>query len=195
MPPITPKALTYPEITPESQIDKYNAAVKARQAAKATEAETADLEQPDQEKPGSTVKAKAKAKEKAKAKAKAKAKGEPKAKVRANASASKAKSQDETSGQKSENDEPPCKKAKVVPKKERVIYDLENKPAPMAKGSPTVWYLGGKIHCNGNDYRVFLRASDRNDRKVRVEPSPEESWQKCLKLIEEAHADDQKNVD
>ena len=65
----------------------------------------------------------------------------------------------------------------------------------MVKGSPTVWYLGGKVHCNGNGYRVFLRPSDRNDRKVRVEPSPEESWQECLKLIKEAHAKDQKNVD
>ena len=179
----SPKALTFPEITPESQIAKYNAAVKSRQevkqevkkAAEAAEAEKADSEQPDQEKPG-------------KAKAKAKAKGEPKANATAKASASKAKSQPG-------NEEPPCKKAKVAPKEERVIYDLENKPAPMVKGSPTVWYLGGKIHCNGNDYRVFLRSCDRNDHKVRVGPSPDESWQKCLKLIEEAHAEDQKNVD
>eukprot|EP00435_Cladocopium_sp_Y103_P012008 s2798_g3.t1 len=183
------KALTLPDITPENQIAKYNAAVKTRQEAKqevknAAEA-AADSEQPDQNKPG--------AKSKAKAKAKAKAKGEPKAKAKTKASASKAESKEEKSGQKPE--EPPCKKAKVVPKEERVIYDLENKPAPMQKGSPTVWYLGGKIHCNGNDYRVFLRSHDRNDRKVRVQPSPEESWEKCLKLIEEAHAEDQKIVD
>ena len=191
----SPKALTFPDITPESQIAKYNAAVKSRQeikhevkqAAEAAEADKADSEQPDRKKPGS--------KSKAKAKAKAKAKGEPKAKVTAKASASKAKSQKETSGQEPGNEEPPCKKAKVVPKEERVIYDLENKPSQMVKGSPMVWYLGGKIHCNGNDYRVFLRSNDRNDRKVRVGPCPEESWQKCLKLIEEAHAEDQKNVD
>ena len=73
-----------------------------------------------------------------------------------------------------------------MPKAERVVYGLENKPPPMVKGGPTVWYLGGKVHCNGNDYRVFLNSSDRKDKKVRIGADPQESWARCLKMIEDA---------
>ena len=186
-----PKALTVPALPPDQQIATFAAAVSARQEAKKEVKNAGDTF--EEVAPGDS-------KPKAKAKAKTKAKAKPKGKGKAKSAPSKHEAQQTKVPADAEASAsakgPPAKKAKVVSKEERVIYDLQNKPPCMQPGDPTVWYLGGKIHRNGNgqDFRVFLRCKDRNDRKVKVGSSPEESWQKCLEMIEKA-TDDAKDVD
>ena len=182
-----PKALSPPALSPTEQVATFQAAVSARQEAKKEAKETADAEEPKKP-PDSKPKGKAKPKGKGKAKS---------AQSKAKDNQTKAPADAEhDSGAASAKEGPPAKKAKVASKRERMIYDLQNKPPCMQPGDPTVWYLGGKIHRNGNgnDFRVFLRSQDRNDRKVKVGSSPEESWQKCLEMIEKA-TDEDKNVD
>lgn len=58
-------------------------------------------------------------------------------------------------------------------------------PPFMKKGDPTVHYRGGKLHRNTDCFRVFVKAADRCDRKVRiVEGQEQECWLKAIGLID-----------
>ena len=105
-----------------------------------------------------------------------KAKGKPKTK--AVASKAKAKAQD------------------------RVIWTT--RPPLPEPCSGTTYYLQGKLHRNTAVFRVFRKASDRVDLKVKVDPEPSVAWSRCLDIIEEAakkeekkatEPDDSKDVD
>ena len=52
--------------------------------------------------------------------------------------------------------------------------------------SGTTYYLQGKIHRNTAVFRVFRKATDRVDLKVKVDPEPSVGWSRCLDIIEEA---------
>ena len=195
------KALTTPSVTPESQIAAFEEATKQRTLTrKALQGDLEAAAEEDDDQPAETSKAKAKAKAKTQSKSAAKPDGkkkpDSKAKAKADVKKKKAENTPETTvdekkaksdpSEKEKGQPSPAKKAKATPKAERVVYDMDNKPPLMVKGSPTVWYLGGKVHCNGNDYRVFLKSTDRNDRKVKIGDDPQASWEKCLKMIEDA---------
>ena len=51
----------------------------------------------------------------------------------------------------------------------------------MQLGDPTVYHEKGR---NAEMYRVFVRSSDRCDRKVRIGDDVEAAWDKALGIIE-----------
>lgn len=146
-----------PTLSPEEQAKLVADATKERQEAKAAEP-----------KAGAKAKAKAKAKGKAKAKSQTATKAAPKATVKA---AAKAKGK---------------AKAKVKPEDRKVYSKDDERPPRPELGDPTTWYRSGKIHINQGCFRVFLRVTDRCDRKIRILPGQEqECWEKALSLIDE----------
>lgn len=147
-------------LSPQEQAKLVANATKERQEAKAAE-------------PKAEPKAKGKAK--AKAKAKTAAKAAAKAKTAAKAASAPKK-------------EKPQAKAKTKPE-DRKVYDLDERPPRAELGDATTWYRSGKIHVNSGCYRVFLRATDRCDRKIRILDGQEDQcWEKALKLIDESLA-------
>lgn len=100
-------------------------------------------------------------------KPKAKAKG--KAKAQAAAAKPKAK---------------PKAKAKAVAKtkaKASAPVKSTHDPKDPGIGGGTVWWGGGKIQCNHPEhYRLFIRSSDRCDRKIRRGSG---AWERCLEAI------------
>ena len=75
-------------------------------------------------------------------------------------------------------------KHKPAPKQDRVIYNKDNKPPTPEEGSGTVWYCSGKIHRNAKEWRVFMDCADRCDKKVKIGENPDESFRRCLTLID-----------
>ena len=80
-------------------------------------------------------------------------------------------------------------KAKANPKaKAKAMACLpssrRNRPPVMQLGDPTVYHEKGKIHTNAEMYRVFVRSSDRCDRKVRIGDDVEAAWDRALGIIE-----------
>lgn len=174
------KALTLPDLSAEAVMAAVGNRTEAKDAKKAA-AEAASLTDP-----GKDNKAKAKAKASAKAKAKSKAKSQlevdnaaiPEAKAKAKALA-KVKG---TDGAEQKPDARP--KHKPAPKQDRVIYNKDNKPPTPEEGSGTVWYCSGKIHRNAKEWRVFMDCADRCDKKVKIGENPDESFRRCLTLID-----------
>ena len=68
----------------------------------------------------------------------------------------------------------------------KVVHTKRCKPEMPDEGAPTIWYEQGKIHTSGKEkcWRVFLRSTDRVDRKVKWGDNPAERWLNCLKAIE-----------
>ena len=167
-------------VSPEEQAASVQLATQARQAAKATET-------PATKTPATKAKAKAKAKGKAKAKSQAKVEKEPaEANVSGATSSSKRKACDD------DVDVAPSPKAKAKPaakakaRAEKIVFTQENRPPCPEPKSGTTWYRKGKIHRNQGGFRVFVNASDRCDKKVKIkdENDCEAEWQKALKMID-----------
>ena len=111
---------------------------------------------------------------KAKAKGAAKSKAKSKAKAKAKATAV-AKGKAKTTKAEAKGDPP------IVPE----AVAREALPPIMKLGDPTVLYRGGKLHRNSDCFRVFVKASDRCDRKVRIrEGQEQECWLKALGIID-----------
>lgn len=171
-----------PELPPPDQMEVIAAAAKKRTDANKENAKAT--------KPKAKAKGKAKAKSKAKAKAKSKAMAKPdvsendkKATDHGNKAKAKAKAQAVVPKQKAKA------KAKANPKaKAKAMACLpssrRNRPPVMQLGDPTVYHEKGKIHRNAEMYRVFVRSSDRCDRKVRIGDDVEAAWDKALGIIE-----------
>lgn len=152
-----PKALMLPEMSPESQVKTVAAATLGRKDAR-------DAAKENDVKIDPKAKAKGAAKSKAKSKAKAKAKATAVAKGKAKTTKAEAKG------------DPP-----IVPE----AVAREALPPIMKLGDPTVLYRGGKLHRNSDCFRVFVKASDRCDRKVRIrEGQEQECWLKALGIID-----------
>ena len=85
----------------------------------------------------------------------------------------------------------PTKKAKAKPQPKNVSKPVakQAKPAPPGPGQGTVFYRGGKVHRSDRSccWRVFLRSSDRCDKKVPWHGSEKTSWSRALALIDESH--------
>ena len=76
-----------------------------------------------------------------------------------------------------------AKATKTEPKSEAIAPEAV--PPIMKKGDPTVYYRGGKVHRNTDCFRVFVKASDRCDRKVRIwEGQEQECWLKAIGIID-----------
>lgn len=169
--PAAAPALTVPAIA--DQIDAFQAAVVARGDARAEEKENDD----EKDEP----KAKAKAKAKAKGKAKASPTSKAKAKAKAKAEAMETENAEEKVG---EAEAPSKKKKRVLPKSERVVHPLGQRPPVMGPSDPTVYYGPGKVNRNSRHWRVFAKTTDRNDRAIKI-GDEQVSWIKCLEHIEE----------
>ena len=164
-------------VSPEEQAASVQLATQARQAAKATET-------PATKTPAT------KAKAKAKAKSQAKVEKEPaEANVSGATSSSKRKACDD------DVDVAPSPKAKAKPaakvkaRPEKIVFTQENRPPCPKPKSGTTWYRKGKIHRNQGGFRVFVNASDRCDKKVKIkdENDCEAEWQKALKMIDDSY--------
>ena len=150
--------------------------------------------------PKTACKAKAKAKAKSKAKSKAASAEEPAEEPvnpaeHVNAAEPVAASAEEPAAAP----KAACKaKAKA---KAKVVWST--RPPLPEPCSGTTYYLQGKVHRNTSVFRVFRKASDRVDLKVKVDPEPSVGWSRCLDIIEEAakkeeqkaEADESKDVD
>ena len=192
------KALELPDLSAEGQVKAVLAAVGHRaevKDAKKADGVAASSTEPvkTQEKakakakaknksglPKSKAKAPAKAKASAKAEAKSKAKSQPKVENAALPKA-KAKANALAKAEPKSNSRP---KHKPAPKQDRVIYNKDNMPPTPEEGSGTVWYCSGKIHRNAKEWRVFMDCSDRVDKKVKIGENPDESFRRCLTLID-----------
>lgn len=172
-------------VSPEEQAASVQLATQARQAAKATET-------PATKTPATKAKAKAKAKAKGKAKAKSQAKVE---KEPAEANVSGATSSSKRKACDDDVDVAPSPKAKAKPaakakaRAEKIVFTQENRPPCPEPKSGTTWYRKGKIHRNQGGFRVFVNASDRCDKKVKIkdENDCEAEWQKALKMIDDSY--------
>ena len=172
-------------VSPEEQAASVQLATQARQAAKATET-------PSTKTPATKAKAKAKAKAKGKAKAKSQAKVE---KESAEANVSGATSSSKRKACDDDVDVAPSPKAKAKPaakakaRAEKIVFTQENRPPCPEPKSGTTWYRKGKIHRNQGGFRVFVNASDRCDKKVKIkdENDCEAEWQKALKMIDDSY--------
>ena len=75
-------------------------------------------------------------------------------------------------------------KAKAVAKtkaKAAAAVSSHHAPKDPGIGSGTVWWGGGKIQCNhAEHYRLFIRTTDRCDRKIRRGSG---AWARCLEAI------------
>ena len=161
-------------------VDLYQDALKKRKADKSP------TEQPPKlmKRPAAAPKACA-AKSKAKAKAKAKAKSEP---ARSEEHAA------EISAEAAREKPAATPKAKAKAKAKVLWTSRPPLPEPC---SGTTYYLQGKIHRNTAVFRVFRKATDRVDLKVKVDPEPSVGWSRCLDIIEEAakkEEEDKKNA-
>ena len=175
------KAGTLKLVSPERMVDLYQNALKKRKADKSP------TEQPPKlmKRPAAAPKACA-AKSKAKAKAKAKAKSEP------------ARSEEHAAEISAEaaNREKPAATPKAKAKAKAKVLWTSRPPLP-EPCSGTTYYLQGKIHRNTAVFRVFRKATDRVDLKVKVDPEPSVGWSRCLDIIEEAakkEEEDKKNA-
>ena len=172
-------------VSPEEQAASVQLATQARQAAKATET-------PATKTPATKAKAKAKAKAKGKAKAKSQAKVE---KESAEANVSGATSSSKRKACDDDVDVAPSPKAKAKPaakakaRPEKIVFTQENRPPCPEPKSGNTWYRKGKIHRNQGGFRVFVNASDRCDKKVKIkdENDCEAEWQKALKMIDDSY--------
>lgn len=142
--------------------------------AKAAKSEAKDAE------PKAKAKSKGKAKAKASAKSNGKAKSNPKSKAKSKAAA----------GSKASGSEPAATVEEAHPKAkvDRKVYRLGDAlPGVPAQGDPTAWYRAGKIHRNSGCFRVFLRSSDRCDKKIKItDGNEQEAWEKALGLIDKS---------
>ena len=184
-------------ISPEDQAAAVAMATKARQEAKA-EMPKAKAE------PKSNAKAKGKSTAKAKAKSNAKDKAKSKPKAKSQGKIEKGSKRKASDGDDEDDDVAPSPKAKATPsspmakakpgakakaRAERTVFTEDNKPPVPEPKSGTTWYRKGKIHRNQGGFRVFLNASDRCDKKVRItdENNCEAEWQKALKMIDDSY--------
>ena len=100
-------------------------------------------------------------------KPKAKAKGKAKAK----AAAAKAKA----------SAKPKAKAVAKTKAKAAAAVSSHHAPKDPGIGGGTVWWGGGKIQCNhAEHYRLFIRTTDRCDRKIRRGSG---AWARCLEAI------------
>eukprot|EP00435_Cladocopium_sp_Y103_P022661 s3514_g5.t1 len=182
-------------VSPDQQAATVQAATHERQTKKA-EAKEREAEE---EKPSAKAKAKCKGKAKGSAKGKAKvgAKSQPKGPAKSEAEEVAASSKRKATDAGDDVAAPKAKaKAKAKAKGEKMVFTQENPPPVPAPKSGTTFYRKGKVHRNSGAFRVFLTASDRIDKKVKIanEESCEEEWQKALKMIDDSY-DAAHNVD
>ena len=96
----------------------------------------------------------------------------------------------ETPPKESSTHKPLPKKAKAKPQPKGASRPVgkQAKPAPPGPGQGTVFYRGGKVHRSDRtcSWRVFLRSTDRCDKKVPWQGSEKTSWSRALALIDES---------
>eukprot|EP00434_Breviolum_minutum_P036639 symbB.v1.2.032472.t1/scaffold3898.1/size48671/4 len=120
---------------------------------------------------------------KAKADEEASAKGKAKAGSKVSASAPKGKSTAKPKAKMAVPEQASDAESSVSTKKPR--------PPPMEQGQGTVYYMQGKVHRNSGCFRVFKRASDKIDLKIKIRPDAPiaELWDRALDIIEAAAAE------
>lgn len=173
---VAPKPL---ELPPEHQVATVLDSIKERTAGKkrAAEDETSATEASKQAK----GKAKCKAKAAPKSNPKAKAIGKGKAKA-----IGKAKANKPSDVKVADANEQPA--ADHHPQETAVGNGKP--PCPSAPGLGTTFFKGGKIQYpkNGKELRVFRKANDRNDLKVKIRDGcAEDAWEKALSIIADAN--------
>eukprot|EP00438_Fugacium_kawagutii_P034107 Skav208657 [mRNA] locus=scaffold357:35393:37081:- [translate_table: standard] len=181
------RALALPDLSPLEQGAAFNAAVAQRaetkNAPQEMEGEGLGDDQGDVAEPKAKAKAKAKAKTKAKCKADAKALPGSKGKAAAKAKAKEAKEGKEGKESEGAVGKGETQKKRVLPKSERVVHPLGQRPDVMGPTDPTVYYGPGKINRNAKQWRVFAKVTDRNDKAIKIDDE-QVSWIKCLEHIE-----------
>lgn len=174
-----------PSRTPEETVDLMDKSFKARKVEKqkAERAATAE-EGPALKRPAA---AQSKAKAKAKAKAKSKAQAKPKAKAKANTK--------QKASEKAAEDDAEPEPSKPSPKKgtsKAVKKDAAGtKPDPPDPWVGTFFWNGGKIHRNvaQSQWRVFIDAKDRNDKKIKWHDDEVGAFHKALDVIDQGRKD------